>query len=233
MATARQCFSALFLEKVAANPNKPFRVTVGAPGTSTSQAGLQLFPIAYRQGDRPFCVGLSFASALHYLGCSKAAVAEQHAAQAYQYSHSKDLGAFADKNEMDYFNEHMHLIVPQLAHGKRMFGQSFDLFSVAGHSLAIVNLRGSDGSVNHAITILHGLIFDACETHALLLTQANLDSCIRDRSSNDHIVCLGVHRALQLHPLPSLMRALLAAGHSRRWFKHISPAAPCEPSSSM
>jgi hypothetical protein len=60
----------------------------------------------------------------------------------------------------------------------KKFATNFDLFQpMKAGTLCFVNLLGSDGSTNHAVTIVNGYIFDSNLLNALPLTEQGLDDC--------------------------------------------------------
>jgi hypothetical protein len=64
-------------------------------------------------------------------------------------------------------------------------------------------LRGSDNSVNHAITVVQGYIFDSNKDKAMYISQQNLDWCCSSENSN--VTFTGVvkaYRFIKQKPLP-------------------------------
>ena len=55
--------------------------------------------------------------------------------------------------------------------------KKFDpLVNICDHP-TLLQLRGSDGGIQHAVTVVDGWIFDSAESHALELTFDNLSRC--------------------------------------------------------
>ena len=94
-------------------------------------------------------------------------------------------------------------------------GRGFDPHSLSGHEIAVCVLLASDGAQNHCVTIMHNMIFDACEVHALPLTQESLDICVRAHSE-DCERCVAVAQALLLSPSKKIVAALRRKPHDWR-----------------
>lgn len=146
--------------------------------------------IRYPQGKADTCVFSSAASALEYYG--------------------DQFGATKLAGNIDQSSKHLdpmallHDIIDSSVVGWHCQGlrplSTYNILEV--HPLpTTVKLEGSDGSVNHAITIVAGYIFDSNESHALPLTIESLDRCVGAR----FVGCL---KAIRLIPTQKLLAKL-------------------------
>jgi hypothetical protein len=125
--------------------------------------------VRFPQGNHDTCIYSSFASALHFLGATAAANQIQNAAITDSGSDPATvLGSLAKRviqTELRFLQQ-------------RRIPKTFNFISDLDESMILIgSLVASDGSVNHAITITRGWVFDSNEYYAFPLTKEALDVC--------------------------------------------------------
>ena len=144
--------------------------------------------ICYKQGDQPTCFFSSFASALDYCGLSQEAKEiNQFGLQCVgntAYDQSKLLTQLVIKSVQIKG-------IAKKWEARRLKITKTELCDVSGvkKEPILVVLRGSDGGISHAISIVGKWIFDSNLHQAIRLTAENLDSCCGPFD------CMGVHKA--------------------------------------
>ena len=209
----KENFDHEWLASVRDSPNKKFRVPVGNKRGEGAPALNGLPHITLRQ-TRADCVFLSLANALHYFGDFNYGLISTMASPslvAIKEQHDKGNTLYT---AFDYLRDNINHALPKYPLiGIR--GRGFDPHSLSGHEIAVCVLLASDGAQNHCVTIMHNMIFDACEVHALPLTQESLDICVRAHSE-DCERCVAVAQALLLSPSKKIVAALRRKPHDWR-----------------
>ena len=140
------------------------RVTPWGAGSSVRGAPA----VAHPQGRKDSCVFSSAASALDFMGETKAAhVVVKRIPESLTHDNPMAL-------LHDVLNSKNFKTVEVVGWFKRA---QLDLLSEESPYLTTVQLLGEDGGVGHSVTIVGGWIFDATLPHALPLSRASLDEC--------------------------------------------------------
>ena len=138
------------------------------------------FPkIKYQQGKRDTCVSSSLASCMHYLG---------HVDLAQWI---EDFGVKFVSNKQNNVDRFLSSLMDQMERDQKGFSRKFmvvklkanlfDLFSTDLDTRKypkVLQLLGSNGGMQHAITVYDGLIFDSNLQRAVELTVDHLEFCI-------------------------------------------------------
>ena len=129
--------------------------------------------IRFRQHDNKTCVFKSMACALHYLDKHNAANALSTLAVHTERKHGKGL--------INYLYETMEAHVPEIADGQKWNTskklEKFDVMANISKYPTLLQLLGTDGGIQHAVTTVDNWIFDSAEEYALALTLENLNKC--------------------------------------------------------
>ena len=149
-----------------------FHVPPGAPRTMDGHEMIdeRMPELKYLQHDKKTCLFSSFASALHYLGLEKSAQYVQEKALEYS-SHGKKGGVDIWKGLTDTMQETCSWLVPANV------GTHFNVFQDLSLYPTAICLEDMDGSIQHAVTIVGALVFDANCQRALPLNKKTLDYC--------------------------------------------------------
>jgi len=126
--------------------------------------------LQYLQKNKKTCLFSSFASALHFLGLEKSAQDVQNKALEYSSDSSKG-GLDIWKGLSDTMEKTCSWLVPDNV------GTHFDIFNDLSEYPTAVCLEDMDGNIQHAVTIVGALIFDANCQRALPLNKKSLDYC--------------------------------------------------------
>ena len=138
-------------------------------------------PIHYMQKEgHKTCLVDSFASALHYLGI------KQIASELFQAKKK-----IIDKPDTwDRFQACLESKAPLALKCNLLSMSDWKLTDLKETDLVAASLRGSDGKIDHAITIYGSWIFDSNFTHAMPLNQDSLDLCCSSDTSPAKFVCV-------------------------------------------
>ena len=141
-------------------------------------------PIAYQQGNMKTCLYTSVASALVYMGHSDSAeYIVKNMTKCVGLSAKiqwKDLTELMCNNNMI---KKVHIAKFNFKRGKKRSPKhKLNVESLtSGHEnakdLHAVALIGSDGSEDHAVAVVNGMVFDSSTTHAMVLCRDVLDWC--------------------------------------------------------
>ena len=146
--------------------------------------------VEFEQGKASSCVFSAAASALHFIGDLKGAAL---------------LGGLLAASAKDI--DPMHMLVVTLRnqtlwHVEGVSESTFDIFRSTQTPFCI-QIRCSDGAVNHTIVTVGDWVFDSNEVHALPLCQESLDRC-----AGDGATFVGCVRVLKFEPNKKLVNAL-------------------------
>jgi hypothetical protein len=151
---------------------KFFPIPPGAPRTVGNHEMLdERFPIVkYMQQGESTCLFSSFASALHYIGLKETAA--EIASEASEWSANQVGGIFN-------WNALLHLMKRSCAwlQPRKIKGNMFDVLKDASEYPTLLQLKAKDGGIQHAITVVGGLIFDSNCERAIPLNKKSLDYC--------------------------------------------------------
>ena len=148
--------------------------------------------MAYQQGRQDSCVFSSAASALFYLGETKAAhVVAAHIPASLAHGDRMTLLHDVLKSKKVKTVE----VVCRFKRGR------LDLLSEESPDPTTVQLLGEDGGAGHAVTIVGRWIFDATQPHALPLSRESLDECCS--SARGRVAYERVAKAVRFRPLAS------------------------------
>jgi len=203
---------------VVTHPDIKFKIPVGNLRNANDDADSDLPLIQHRQ-TTDTCVFFGLASAMSYFGDRNFAVVKAMIGPADQAIKNKHKAAKEYKDgcytAFHYLRDTVRFQLTKYAVlGIR--GRGFDPTTLVLHQLAVCVLLASDGSTNHCVTIMHGLIFDACEKHSLPLSNASLDKCVKVDSA-DPATFVAVEMALVLEPKSDLVNAMKRLPASRDW----------------
>ena len=160
------------------NRNKSRVYYIDVPVGAVRMPRLSYFPtlarndapqVRYSQGPHDTCIYSSFASALHYLGAKHAA---HHISTTAVGDAGSDPVTVLQRLSKRIDKTNVRFLKPS------KLPKTFVLTSEMEDNMMLVgSLVASDGSVNHAVTITQGWIFDSNEQFALPLTKEALDVC--------------------------------------------------------
>ena len=142
--------------------------------------------VFYQQRNQPTCLWVSVASALHHLGlCNEAAAF---------YAHARMLLLFQDKangesnSQLSWksFQAVANKVLPHLCRTLHCdLGVTDFIQLCASNLLVVAHLEDTHGSLNHAVSVVDGFIFDGKEQWAYHLSNQALDKCV----STNKIAC--------------------------------------------
>ena len=144
--------------------------------------------VKYKQGHYNTCLYRGFASAIHHLGEKTLA-----SAIASKAPTTMELNGLAQLNQLCADVNNRFSVVKYMTHKK---AGPLDVLNLPGreHPTVIIPL-GSDGGVQHAITVVGDLVFDSTQNYALTLSQLSVDWCCDSEGGY-----LGVYKAVTFVP---------------------------------
>ena len=153
--------------------NKFIPIPPGAPRTVGHHEMLdERYPLLqYMQGNESTCLFMSVASALHYLHLEKSA--KIIADSAAEYAASAPKGRYNWDGLQSLMRKHCKQFQPFRLRGTK----NFDILHETSEYPTVVQLEAEDGGIQHAITVVGRLIFDANCQRALPLTMKSLNYC--------------------------------------------------------
>jgi hypothetical protein len=188
---------------------KFFHVPPGAPTTTVDNKMMNPLypPVTYRQHGNATCLFASVASALHFLGLERNAMA---VADAAHFNSATSAGA----TEM-WFNllQLLKKECPWLEHRKKQVNH-FNILEDVSVYPTVAQLQALDGGCQHAVTIVGRFVFDSNCPRALPLSVETLNYCCSsdDRTSAFDKVyhCYRLEENVNTRPKNSKMARLLA-----------------------
>jgi hypothetical protein len=164
-------------------------VPVGAPTSDKAPKPFMTdIPIAFQQKDDNSCVTKGFASALIYLGETKAMEYLKIAAnEIVKSSYLVEGKQF--KEALALIHGKMEKHAPQISlytkfnvrrkHKPTNVLSIQQLFEVLTAYPTVIVPVGADGSISHAVTVVDDLVFDSTQERAMKLEQQSLDWILR------------------------------------------------------
>ena len=177
-------FSKEFIASIQAIANKKKRFLYVPPGKARpskkckteEQTNLDCAsPIAYPQENRPTCVTSSLASCMRQLGYLVFARLIENYGREFIKDHTKN-----QSKSVNYLVTHLRNNVPDFANVwiHKPLPSDYDIWKDRKpQQPKLIQIHGSDGAVNHAVTIWNNLIFDSNLDHAVPLNRKNLEDC--------------------------------------------------------
>jgi hypothetical protein len=186
--------------------NRFIRLPPGAAMEKPEQHDFEFLsiPIRYKQENTCGCLFLSLASALHFVGFG--ITASVIATAAPQYGATCIPGIDNWTHLQTLMKQHMKFLKPITLPSR------VDLLEEKSDFPTVVTLMSSEGSVQHAITIICNIIFDANCDFAMPLCKESLDYCCS--TSQQQIKYHHVYQAIRFQEH--------ANDKKQRWCKRLS-----------
>lgn len=129
----------------------------------------------------------------------------------------------------------MHVINVDVKGYDSRIMKCFDILGDQSYWPTLCILEGSNGGVNHAVTVVEDFIFDSNNHTAIPLTRENLDFCCQSDFSSDiksqrvHFACRFTrHQAHSQYVLCSYMKYQLAISSMMQCFTHVEDVLASE-----
>ena len=160
-----------------------------APSTIISAA----VKMKYRQNDKSSCLFKSCASAFHHVNHKPTGNAISSVALKYN--------DYPAKEQMEQVWKIVHTLHPtariQRWYSKKR-AEKLDILNHINHNVTIVIPLGTDGGVEHGVTIVDNLVFDSTQRNALVLCKDTLDWCCNNGENGYKGVYMAVEFSIPL-----------------------------------
>ena len=135
--------------------------------------------VFYQQGNQPTCLWVSFASALHHVGlCNEASAFFAHARMPLLFQATAKRETHGQLS-WKCFQSVANKVLPHLCRTlHRDLGVTDFMQLCASKLLVVAHLEDTHGSLNHAVSVVDGFIFDGNEQWAYHLSNQTLDKCV-------------------------------------------------------
>ena len=146
----------------------------------------------FRQGNQDTCIFSSFASALYYVGFWDLATD-------LDKNKEEDMGGrHGLKSLLKIMQKEVRWLTPKWF---RNVTTPCFMSQLPHYCIAVAVLQGSDGSANHAVSIVTNSVdncwlFDSNEEYAVPCTQRTLDICTRMSDDDEETTCDRIHEAI-------------------------------------